>query len=545
MAWGQSAQIPIDLLPCETVSFTVTTPANPYWGAVFAFDVYNSATPATSIYFDNWSAYASDVRRVPVTPPWFSTIRGTRGVEGLPGSAVLRCGIWGDCAYAITMTKAPRPAYNIGGTSFTDAAPIAPHTVQYGSLHPLEPGQFYTVHLNGHESIYVSGEALGFSSGGSLFSVDLYDSAHQLVKTMVVAGVWGSTAFPSGSPTVFTNPGAAGADYYVKLSCAYSPTHEFNFSVELTGAAATTATELDQVQYYHMDAIGSVRAITDSAAQLVARYDYLPFGDEWLAPPVQDSRLFAGKERDPETDFDYLGARYYSKDVGRFTTVDPGHVGSNADDPQSWNAYAYARNNPLKFVDPNGTEYQICDYDSHKCGTVSDRYFRQIEHNPGAGISLSNGLIFATVEGERVAAGSYRQTSVDPTFESMVQQAGDMAHAGLTEGVERMAKDAVLVGATFGLGLAVRGAAEVVMAARTPNLIFKTATFGQKLIDAGVDVAAAKAAVRHVISSRLGNSAPVGVLIKGTVNVGGRILEFTAMRLPSGEINVGSIRIPR
>ena len=107
------------------------------------------------------------------------------------------------------------------------------------------------------------------------------------------------------TPPVYTNPGASGADYYVKLWCQYSPTHDFNFSVEAAGTSGGTTTDFDQVQYYHTDAIGSVRAITDSAAQLVARYDYLPFGDEWLAPPVQDTRLFAGKERDPETDFDY------------------------------------------------------------------------------------------------------------------------------------------------------------------------------------------------------------------------------------------------
>ena len=98
LAWGQSAQIPIALQPCETVSFEVRTSANPYWGAVFDFDVYNSATPATSLYTEHWSAYAGDARHVPAAG-WFTTIRGTRGPEGLPGRAVLCCGIWGECAY--------------------------------------------------------------------------------------------------------------------------------------------------------------------------------------------------------------------------------------------------------------------------------------------------------------------------------------------------------------------------------------------------------------------------------------------------------------
>ena len=33
------------------------------------------------------------------------------------------------------------------------------------------------------------------------------------------------------------------------------------------------------VEYYHLDAIGNVRAVTNAAGQVVERHDYLPFGD--------------------------------------------------------------------------------------------------------------------------------------------------------------------------------------------------------------------------------------------------------------------------
>jgi RHS repeat-associated protein len=61
----------------------------------------------------------------------------------------------------------------------------------------------------------------------------------------------------------------------------------------------------------------------------------------------------------PDTSFqthpmDYFGARYYQSQTGRFTTVDPGHVGGDLLAPQSWNGYAYANNNPLRFLDPSG-----------------------------------------------------------------------------------------------------------------------------------------------------------------------------------------------
>jgi RHS repeat-associated protein len=101
-----------------------------------------------------------------------------------------------------------------------------------------------------------------------------------------------------------------------------------------------------------------VRVVTDQGGQVVARHDFLPFGEEWPAPVTQKlDKGFTGKERDAETGLDYFGARYYRADLGRFTTIDPvTTIEENLADPQRWNRYAYARNNPLKYVDPDGRE---------------------------------------------------------------------------------------------------------------------------------------------------------------------------------------------
>ncbi|MFO0508677.1 MAG: RHS repeat-associated core domain-containing protein [bacterium] len=60
-----------------------------------------------------------------------------------------------------------------------------------------------------------------------------------------------------------------------------------------------------------------------------------------------------GKERDAETGLDYFGLRYMSATQGRFTSPDPLRD-QHPEYPQSWNLYAYVRNNPLLFYDPNG-----------------------------------------------------------------------------------------------------------------------------------------------------------------------------------------------
>ncbi len=126
---------------------------------------------------------------------------------------------------------------------------------------------------------------------------------------------------------------------------------------QAVGAAAQT------VEYYHLDALGSVRAITEQNAAVIERHDYLPFGEEWNPPPSIDARKFTGKERDVETGYDYFGARYLSAKTARFTTTDPSFSpAENLVDPQRWNRYTYARNNPLRYIDPDG-RYEV---DVHK-----------------------------------------------------------------------------------------------------------------------------------------------------------------------------------
>jgi RHS repeat-associated protein len=72
------------------------------------------------------------------------------------------------------------------------------------------------------------------------------------------------------------------------------------------------------------------------------------------------STLFAsGKERDSQTGLDFFGARYFSSAQGRFTSPDEPFADQHPGDPQSWNLYAYARNNPLKFVDLTGAVLQL------------------------------------------------------------------------------------------------------------------------------------------------------------------------------------------
>ena len=140
------------------------------------------------------------------------------------------------------------------------------------------------------------------------------------------------------------------------------------------GAEYGQATEAGGTKYLTADMLGSTRMETDSTGTPVSNMDYLPFGGEiasgtagrdatfgggsYPSAPVGVSLKFTGKERDAETGLDYFGARYFSGAQGRFTSADPKMFPHDITDPQSWNKYSYTRNNPLRYVDPDGEDWK-------------------------------------------------------------------------------------------------------------------------------------------------------------------------------------------
>ena len=201
--------------------------------------------------------------------------------------------------------------------------------------------------------------------------------------------------------------------------------------------------------YYHLDALGSVRAVTRGNGTLVRYDDYHAFGEAGT-PPMGDPIRFTGKERDAETALDYFQARYYRNMMGRFTTADPDHVGGDVFDPQSWNAYAYARNNPLRFIDPTGTDYYV-DVQGGEGFWIGDREFDRLSRNPGAGISLIGGFV---VYNGRVV-GSYQYFT---PFSRILVDVGRRGQAGL-RGVAFVGAPSFALASWAGAGAAVSSSA--------------------------------------------------------------------------------------
>jgi RHS repeat-associated protein len=119
--------------------------------------------------------------------------------------------------------------------------------------------------------------------------------------------------------------------------------------------------------YVTTDHLGSTRLLTNSAGGVAARYDYEPFGQEigagydgrtaplgYTSSPDGGNPKFTGQQRDQETALDWFNVRSMSGAQGRFQSPDPGNVGADPSNPQSWNGYAYVGNNPLSYTDPSG-----------------------------------------------------------------------------------------------------------------------------------------------------------------------------------------------
>ena len=104
------------------------------------------------------------------------------------------------------------------------------------------------------------------------------------------------------------------------------------------------------VTYYHNDVTGSPVVATNQQAQVVWRKTYTPYGES-TGKDSDNRKGFTGHVEDANG-LVYAGARYYDPALGRFLSTDS--VGFNEKNLMSFNRYAYANNNPYRYVDPDG-----------------------------------------------------------------------------------------------------------------------------------------------------------------------------------------------
>ena len=106
---------------------------------------------------------------------------------------------------------------------------------------------------------------------------------------------------------------------------------------------------------YHHDSRGSTIALTDFSQTITDGYAYDSFGKVANSNgPTQNPFKYVGRYgvMDEGNGLEYIRARYYVPEMGRFITKDPvpGELGEN----QKVNRYTYVENNPTTLIDPRG-----------------------------------------------------------------------------------------------------------------------------------------------------------------------------------------------
>ncbi len=113
--------------------------------------------------------------------------------------------------------------------------------------------------------------------------------------------------------------------------------------------------------FHHPDELGSDTTSTSYNGTVCQEKLFYPFGQFWTgAGSCGMQQVFAQlPDYDPETNQYNTANRHYTP-MGRWMSPDPaGQDAADPSDPQTWNAYAYAGNNPTTNVDPDGRDYYL------------------------------------------------------------------------------------------------------------------------------------------------------------------------------------------
>ena len=110
---------------------------------------------------------------------------------------------------------------------------------------------------------------------------------------------------------------------------------------------------------YLIDAVNSTIALADSGGSISTSFTFEPFGSVSFDGHTPTSAFqFTGREND-STGLYYYRARYYSPATARFVSEDPlinlTSLPKASALTNDFDLYSYARSNPLRWIDPQGT----------------------------------------------------------------------------------------------------------------------------------------------------------------------------------------------
>jgi RHS repeat-associated protein len=125
-------------------------------------------------------------------------------------------------------------------------------------------------------------------------------------------------------------------------------------------APYVTATTLSNRIYFGKTLLGTTNGHVNTDSSLIkdrlgsVQPSYAYGTDTGSGQQTSPGDDFATYMKDSSTGFEYAMNRYYSTGYGRFLTVDPFGGSASADEPGTWNRYAYTAGDPVNRLDATG-----------------------------------------------------------------------------------------------------------------------------------------------------------------------------------------------
>jgi RHS repeat-associated protein len=137
---------------------------------------------------------------------------------------------------------------------------------------------------------------------------------------------------------------------------AASPTQALIYSdSSLLAFRSTSGTNFE-----HYNWVGTKRVITDYTGAVQETVSSLPFGDGYSYTGADgDWSDYAGMDGDTESNTEHAQFRQYEQDQGRWLSPDPYDGSYDFTNPQSFDRYNYALNNPVSYIDPSGLNHCV------------------------------------------------------------------------------------------------------------------------------------------------------------------------------------------
>ena len=260
--------------------------------------------------------------------------------------------------------------YTCGGTSYSNS--YDPNGSQTYTAAPVVREQTWTP-FDKVEEVHTSFGRVRYT----------YDAAHSRVKKERVPG-----ALSNGAPPVTPAPndGLSGVrdttiypgSGYEKRALSGTTSFDHVFYLEVGGRAIAeqilrqTGSGLkEEWRYYHSDRQGTIERTTDGTGGLKELVSSDAWGvrrnPDWTQPagaaPPQDTRYgYSGQQTDDEfSGIINMDGRTYDSYFKRFTSADP--MVPEPRNGSSWNRYSYVVNNPTRYIDPTGYDYEFPFWD--------------------------------------------------------------------------------------------------------------------------------------------------------------------------------------